>query len=264
MEKWEKLLTFAMPFIKMLAILLIGHIIIKIFLKFIKKVLNRSKFDESLKKFIIKTTNIVSHVLIILSALNSIGISTTGVLAALSAAALAVAVALKDSLSNIAGGILLLISPRFATGDFIETSSESGTVLTVDLLHTTIKTPDNKQISIPNGTLINCNIINYSREPLRRVDITFSVAYENDVEHAKAIVLKVIKRHPLILNAPDAPVARVMSYGDSAVNIISRCWCNNENYWNIYFDLTEQVRAEFENEGISIPYNQLDVHIKER
>lgn len=257
----EALKEYIVPLIRMVLTLVIGHVIAAYLVRLLKKALGRSKTDPSLADFLAKTLNIVMHVLIILSALSSIGISTTGILAALSAAAVGIAVALKDSLSNVAGGILLLIAPRFSTGDFIEAGGQSGTVLHVDLIHTTIKTPDHKQVSIPNGLLVNNEIINYSREPKRRVDITFSVAYEADAQKAKAVIQNVIRAHELTLSEPE-PEVRVISYGDSAVNIVSRTWCLTENYWTVFFDLTENVRTALEAEGIPFPYNQLDVHIK--
>lgn len=263
MLTWEKILDFAKPFIKMALILIIGHFIVVYIEKIIKRAFERTKLDESLAAFLTKTFNIVMHLLIILSALNSIGVSTSSIVAALSAAVVAVGVALKDSLSNVAGGILLLVSPRFHAGDYIETENDGGTVIKVDLLHTTVRTVDNKQVSIPNGVLINSHITNYSREPKRRVDITFPISYEADVEEAKRIIRQTISKHSLILNDPEEPLVRVIGYEDSSVNIVTRSWCNNTDYWTVYFDLTEQVREALEREGITIPYNQLDVRIKE-
>lgn len=260
---WETVSTWLGPLLKCLGVLVIGHYIAVYVLKLVNRGFKKGNLDVSLTKFISKTLNIVMHVLIILSALSTIGISTSGILAAFSAVALAVAVALKDSLSNVAGGILLLISPRFATGDFIETESESGTVLSVDLLHTTVLTPDHKQVSIPNGLLINSHITNYSVEPQRRVDITFPIAYEADVEKAKRVILAVIEKHPLVLSEPAAPLVRVSGYGDSAVMMLTRSWCNTADYWTVHFDLTEQVRKALGENDIQIPFNQLDVRILE-
>ena len=249
------------PVIKLFIIIVIGHILSKILIRIIKRAFARTKMDISLKNFTLKAISIICHILIVVSALSSIGISTSGIIASLSAVGLAVAVGLKDSLANVAGGILLLISPRFTTGDYIETADDSGTVIEVDLLHTIIKTPDNKQISIPNGILVNNHITNYSIEPVRRVEIFFPVPYECDVEKAKDIILSVIASHNMVLREPDEPMARVLSYEDSFVKIVSRCWCNTENYWTVFFDLTEKVRSELNKCGIDIPYNKLDVTI---
>ena len=259
---WIKLFSGAVPLIKMILILIIGHVVIAFIMKIIKRALSKTKLDKSFTTFIAKSFKIIMNILVILSALNSIGISTTGILAAMSAAAVAVAVSLKDSLSNVAGGILLLIAPRFSTGDYIETSGDSGTVLSVDLLHTTIRTPDNRQISIPNGALVNSHITNYSRENTRRVDMTFCISYESDADLAVKIIKKTIASHPAIIDEPAEPMVRVHSYGDSSVKIIARGWCKSSDYWDVYFDLTEQARRALEENNIYFPYNQLDVHIK--
>ena len=249
------------PCIKLFIIIVVGHILSKILIHIIKRAFLRTKMDISLKKFTLKAISITCHVLIIVSALSTIGISTSGLVAALSAVGLAVAVGLKDSLANVAGGILLLISPRFSTGDFIEAENDCGTVLTVDLLHTVIRTPDNKQISIPNGVLVNSHITNYSIENTRRIDFSIPVPYECDVENAKKILIETINSHGLVLKEPAEPLVRVLSYKDSSVEVVCRCWCKTENYWDIYFDLVEQSRKNLETHGISLPYNKLDVTI---
>ncbi len=261
---WAAIWSVVLPILKVAAILIIGHFLIVYAVKLVRRWFDKSSLDPSLISFLTKAIRIILYVLLAVSALGSIGISTTGIIAALSAAGLAVAVALKDSLSNVAGGILLLVAPRFSTGDYIEAGGNSGTVVKVDLLHTLIRTVDNRQVSIPNGVLINSHITNYSREAVRRVDITFQISYEADAEKAKEIALEIIRAHSFTLTSPDAPMARVSGYGDSAVDITTRTWCKSENYWALYFDLMEQVRAAFEANGISIPYNQLDVHIKDK
>lgn len=257
-----KLWGYAVPFVKMSLILIIGHFLIVYLQKIFERASEKSKLDPSLIRFTHKTINIILHLLLIISALTTIGVSTTGLVAAFSAVAVGVSVALKDSLSNVAGGILLLISPCFSTGDYISANGDEGTVISVDLLHTTILTIDNKQISIPNGALINSHIINYSHENNRRVDIIFPISYEADIKQAKQLAIDIIENHPLTLHEPEEPFARVKSYGDSAVNLLTRAWCRTENYWNVYYDLTENIREAFEENGISIPFNQLDVHIK--
>ena len=262
MFSWDKIKIYANPLIKMFLIIVIGHIIARILIRIFRKAFERSKIEQSLAKFFLKTINIVFHVLIFMSALSSIGVSSSGVLAALSAAAVGVAVALKDSLSNVAGGILLLVSPRFVTGDYIEVQGDSGTVISVDLLHTTIRTPDNKQISIPNGLLLNNHITNYTSEPLRRLDITVPVSYEADIDKAKTIIEKVILANELVLSEPEKPVVRVIGYGESSVNIVARIWCNKDDYWSIHFYLMENIMTSLKKDGIEIPFNQLDVHIK--
>lgn len=264
MFSWENIEQYVNPFIKMVLILVVGNIAIRILMRIINKTFEKSKLDRSFTGFAGKAIKIVMHLLVIMSALAAIGVSTTGILAALSASAVAVAVALKDSLSNVAGGILLLVSPRFLYGDYIKVDNDEGKVIRVDLLHTTILSVDNKQISIPNGVLINSHIINYSKEEKRRVDLKFPIPYETDAEKAKTVVRTTFENHELVLSDPETPVARVMEYADSAVIIVGRCWCKTDDYWDVYFDLNEQVRVSLANEGIIMPYNQLEVTIKER
>jgi len=255
---------FLKPIIKALLILAIGHFAVVYIVRLIKKAFKRSNMDISLISFLIKAIQVVLYLLIVMAMLSSLGISTGGMLAALSAAGVAVAVALKDSLSNVAGGILLLISPRFATGDYIKTGGDEGTVQKVDLLHTNILTVDNRSVSIPNGVLINNHITNYTHENKRRVDITFSVSYDADTNAAKGIIKDTILNHPLTLKEPDEPLVRVSGYEDNGVNIATKTWCKTNDYWDVYFDLTEQVREALYSNGIEFPYNQIDIHIKEK
>ncbi len=260
---WASILAFLMPFLKTLIILLLGHFLIKYAVKLTTRAFSKSKFDPSLVKYCINALRIVAYIFIILSALDGVGVSTSSIVAALSASALAIGIALKDSLSNVAGGIWLLFSPRFATGDYIAAGGDEGTVLSVELLHTTLQTVDAKVISIPNGALVNSHIINYTRENKRRVDITFPIAYEADVKVAKQVAYDTIVSHPMVLTEPDKPFVRVHSYGDSAVNLATRTWCKSADYWTVYFDLIENVREAFDQNNIAIPYHQLDVHIKQ-
>ena len=176
----------------------------------------------------------------------------------------AVALALKDSLGRNAGGIIILITKRFETGDYIEITGDEGTVTQVDLMHTTLKTLDNRHIVIPNAVAVNSRIIDYSSEDLRRLDIVFGIGYSDDSKKAEQIILDTVKNHSMSLNEPDEPFARVTGFGESAVEITLRVWCERANYWQLKFDLLEQIKAEFDKNGISIPYNQVDVHIKEK
>ena len=243
-------------------IILVGLIAIKIIKKIVKKALLRAKvgLDISLVNFIVRAIGICLKVLLVLSALTTLGISTTGIVAAFSACAVAISLALKDSLSNIAGGIMMLISRPFATDDFIEVGGNSGKVLKIDLVHTTLLTPDNRQVVIPNGQLMNMTITDYSKEATRRMEIKFSIGYNDDVELAKKIITETINAHELALKDP-APFIRVTEYGDSAIVITMRAWCESANYWTLHFDLLEQIKVEFDKNGITIPFNQLDVHL---
>ncbi len=262
MIDWIKVRTFLSPFLKTVVILLVGYFVIRFAKWLLSRALKKTKLDPSLVKYSIKAITILLDVFVVLAALDSLGVSTSSVVAALSAGALAVGIALKDSLSNVAGGLWLLFSPRFSTGDYIATEGDEGTVVEVELLHTTLRTADAKIVSIPNGALINSHIVNYTQNNQRRVDMEFPISYEADVKLAKKIAYDTVAKHPLILPETAEPFVRVRSYGDSAVNLIARVWCKNEDYWTVYFDLLEDVREAFTQNGIQIPYNQLDVHIK--
>lgn len=243
-----------------LAILILGWIIAGIIKKVMVKALKKAKLDESFKKFLVKAVNIVFKTFVVLSAVSNLGISTTGLVAALSAAAVAISLALKDSLGNIAGGILMMITRPFSTGDFITVDGESGTVLNIDLIHTVLRTPDHRQVVIPNGQLVNKTVTDYSREEIRRVDVAFAISYESDVEVAKALIMDVIDSCEQALMDPK-PFARVTEYCDSSVTVTARVWCASADYWEVKFRLLEEVRALFKVNNIEIPYNKLDVHI---
>ena len=248
------------PIIMAGVVLVVSLIVLMIISKILKKALSKTTLDISLQKFFVKTLNIVGVVLIAICVLSTAGVSTTGLIAGFSAAGAAVALALKDSLSNIAGGIVLLITHPFVTGDFIEIGSYSGTVKEIDILQTTLTTADNKTIVIPNGLLSSDEVVNYTKEPTRRVDLTVSVSYDNDIELAKKSVIKAAKGISLVLSDPE-PFVRVSEYSDSSVNLAVRVWCKTEDYWEVHFTMIEKMRESFEKDGIEIPYQRLDVNI---
>ena len=242
------------------AILVLGWLLIKLVKRILKKTFEKTELDVSLEKFIISVVDICLKILLVICALSALGISTTGLVAAFSAAAVAVSLALKDSLGNLAGGILMLLTRPFKTGDYIEADGYSGTVLQIDMIHTTLRTPDNRQVVIPNGQLVNKTIVDYSKESTRRMDLQFGISYDNDPELAKKIILDCALAHEFTLTDPE-PFVRVTEHADSAVIITMRVWVKSENFWALHFDLLEKVREEFDKNGISIPYNQLDVHV---
>ena len=243
-------------------IIIVGFLLAKLLRSIVKKHLAKTKLDESLVSFIITTVSICAKVVIILTALANLGVSITGLVAAFSAGAVAVALALKDSLSNIAAGIVMLMSQPFSTGDFIDVDGcvSGGKVLKIDIIHTTLLTPDNRRIIIPNGQLVNKTVVDYSKEKTRRLDLKFSISYDSDVARAKEVIKEVIDAHPSALKDP-APFVRVSEYADSGVVITVRAWSKVEDFWGLHFDLLENVREAFDKNGITIPYNHLDVHI---
>ena len=242
------------------AILVLGWLLIKLVKRILKKAFEKTELDVSLEKFIISVVDICLKILLVICALSALGISTTGLVAAFSAAAVAVSLALKDSLGNLAGGILMLLTRPFKTGDYIEADGYSGTVLQIDMIHTTLRTPDNRQVVIPNGQLVNKTIVDYSKESTRRMDLQFGISYDNAPELAKKIIRECALAHEFTLTDPE-PFVRVTEHADSAVIITLRVWVRSENFWALHFDLLEKVREECDKNGISIPYNQLDVHV---
>ncbi len=260
---WSFLLAVGPRILAAALIVLVGLLLTKILVKIMKKPLEKANMDYSLKRFLIICVRVLCIVIIAISAMSALGISSAGLLAALGGAAVAVSLALKDSLSNLAAGILLLFSHPFATGDYIEADDLAGTVQRIDLVHTYMNTPDNRVIVIPNGQLITDNIINYSREEKRRVDLTFSIGYQDDVEKTKALLTEIAENHPLALQDP-APFIRVDQRAASSVDIVVRVWCKTADYWDLRYDLLEQGGDALDKAGVTTPYNQLDVHIVDK
>jgi small conductance mechanosensitive channel len=189
-----------------------------------------------------------------------LGVQMTSFIAILGAAGLAVGLALQGSLANFAGGVLLLLFKPFKVGDFIEAQGFSGSVNAIQVFNTVLKTPDNKTIIIPNGNLSNGAITNFTAEKNRRVDWTFGIGYSDDIKKAKEILVQLIKSDPRILDEPEAMVA-LSELGDSSVNFVVRAWVKLEDFWGVYFDIQEKVKLTFDEQGISIPFPQRDVHV---
>ena len=242
-------------------IFIAGFIVIVVVAKILKKTMSRTKLDVSLQGFFIKTVYIIGIVLLLICALSTAGISTTGLIAGFSAAGAAVALALKDSLSNLAGGIVLLISHPFVTGDYIEMGGKEGVVQQIDILQTILLTPDNKTVVIPNGLLSSDQVVNYTKQQTRRVEIDITISYDSDVEVAKKSALRAAQQEKLVLNSPEPPFARVFGYSDSAVVLRVRVWCKTEDYWNVYYNMTEGIRKCFIEDNVEIPYQKIDVNV---
>lgn len=240
--------------------LFIGYWLIKFILKITDKGLRKSKIDISLHSFIKSIINIGLRVVLFLTIASMLNIPIATFLAVLSAAGLAIGLALKDSLSNFAGGILILFFRPFGVGDYIESGGHSGTVREIQLLYTHLNTIDNKKVIIPNGDLANGKITNYSTEKDRRIDLIFKISYEDNFLKVKEILKEVICKNILIYKEPK-PFIGLQELGENSVNLIIKVWCSNKDYWDIYYYLQEEVKVAFDREGISIPYNQMDIHL---
>ena len=240
--------------------LLIGLFIVGRIEKVFHKIFRKQKIDETLTSFFLSLINISLKVLLIIIVITMLGIETTSIVAVIAAAGFAVGLALQGSLSNFAGGVLIVFFKPYKVGDYIEAQGFSGTVKAIQIFNTILKTPDNKTIIIPNGALSNGSITNYSTEQNRRVDFTVGIGYEDDFERAKLIVLKYIDSDSRILKDP-APFVRVTNLGASSVDITARVWCDRAEYGNVLIDLIENIKKEFDKNKISIPFPQTDVHL---
>ncbi|SFL71623.1 small conductance mechanosensitive channel [Gracilibacillus orientalis] len=240
--------------------LIVGLAIIKIIMKIVGNQMEKSKLDESLKPFLQSMMSIILKILLIISVISILGADITSFAAIIAAAGFAVGLAFQGSLANFAGGILLLTLRPFRVGDYIEGAGYGGTVKAIQILYTELTTPDNKVIFIPNGGLSNAGIVNYSVNSTRRVDFTFGVGYETDAQHVLHTLENVVNSHSAVLQDPE-PFIRLSAHGDSAVEYTVRVWANAEDYWDVHFDILEQVKIKFDQENISIPYPQMDVHV---
>lgn len=243
------------------AIIAVGFILMKVLIRILKKGLEHSRMDPVLHAFFINSTKVVLWITIFLTALNYLGIPPTAFLTVVGAAGVAIALALKDSLGNFAGGILIIITKPFSKGDFIEDLEISGKIQEIDLLYTTLTTFDNKIITVPNGKLANSTIINYTRADNRRVDCTYTIGYEADIAQAKDLLSVIAQSDPRIFHEP-APVIGVSGHQASAVALDFKVWCKTADYWDVLYFVNEQVKLAFDEAGINIPYPQMDVHIK--
>ncbi|MBO6879819.1 MULTISPECIES: mechanosensitive ion channel family protein [Winogradskyella] len=252
-EGYNIIIEFAPKLLAAILIWIIGLWIISLLLKGIRKAMNKANYDESLKKFLSNLLNWTFKIVLVVIVLGTVGIETASFAAVIAAAGLAIGLALQGSLGNFAGGVLIMIFKPFKIGDFIEAQGESGTVKEIEIFTTKLTTPDNKEVILPNGSLSNGNIINYSTEDMRRVDITFGVGYDSGIKQTKEVIMSVIERHPLILKEP-SPAIHVSELADSSINFFTRVWAKTPDYWAVKFDLIEQTKEALDAAGIDIPY----------
>jgi len=243
-----------------IAVWIIGGWIIKAISRGIEAALNKGGTDPSLMPFLTGMVNGLLRVMLVITALGMLGVEMTSFIAILGAAGLAVGLALSGTLQNFAGGVMILIFKPFKVGDVIEAQGYVGSVSEIQIFNTIMKTPDNKTIIIPNGGLSTSSMINYSTEATRRVDWTIGVGYGDDVDKARAVIKRLCDEDPRILKDPEVFIA-ISALADSSVNFTVRAWVNAADYWGVYFELNEKVYKTFANEGLNIPYPQMDVHI---
>lgn len=229
----------------------------------LSKGLDRSRIDKTVHGFLKSFVKVVLLCVIIIIVLSILGIPMTSIIAVVGSAGIAIGLALQSSLANIAGGVIVLMGKNFRVGDYVSINGTEGTVREITIFSTNIVSVDNKSIYIPNGTVSNATIINYTREKTRRVDHVISISYNNDAKKEISVILEVIKNNKLILSDPE-PFVRITAFSASSIDIVVRVWVNSADYWNVYFALLEDIKEAFDENDIVIPYNQLDVHIVEK
>ena len=242
-------------------LLFISFKIINFIAKKIEATTEKKHLDKTISKTVSYIFKLGMKCLVAVCLIGFVGIDTSGITALIASLGVCVGLAVNGALSNLAGGVLIIITRPFKVDDFIEAQGYSGTVEEIRMTATKVRTADNKVVYIPNGALSTGNIVNYSEKDTRRVDHTFSISYSNDFSKAKSIISEICEKHELILKDP-APTIRVSSHSSSSIDIVTRVWVNAGDYWTVHFDLLESVKTAFDEAGIEIPFNQLDVHVK--
>ena len=244
-----------------LIVLIVGFKIAKTVVKFVGKGKAFQKLDPSVQSFLKSAIKVVLYAAVISSTAIIWGIPTTSFLTIFASAGVAVGLALQGSLSNLAGGIMILVFKPFKIGDYIEGAGAAGTVSDITVMYTKLITVDNKVVVIPNGALTNANVTDYSTLPTRRVDLTISTDYRDDIDKVRKVILDVIMKNEMVKMDP-APFVRLVKHNESSLDYTVRVWTDTVNYWNVYFDLTEDIKKAFDENGISIPFKQVDVTLK--
>ncbi len=243
-----------------LVIFIVGRWIAKWITSTVRKLLARTEMEDTLERFLCNLLYAILLVVVVIAAINQLGIQTTSLLAVLGAAGLAIGLALQGSLSNFAAGVLIVGFRPYKVGDYIEGGGVAGTVVEVQIFTTVLKSPDNKKIIVPNSQIMAGEIVNYSANDTRRVDLVAGCGYDDDLDKVRQILESIVSADERILHDPATTIA-ISELADSSVNFVVRPWVNSSDYWGVYFDLTETIKKRFDQEGISIPYPQRDVHV---
>lgn len=256
-------INFAINVIIAIVIFIVGRLLIKATLKFLNRVLKRSNVDIGVVKFLHSCSNVLLHIMLLGIVCSQVGIKTTSVVAVVGSAGIAVGLALQGSLANFAGGVLILLLKPFTIGDYIVDggSGKEGTVQKIDLFYTHLVTADNKKVVIPNGQLANSNLTNITAFEKRRLDIEVGISYSSSIEKAKKIIEQIAKNDDRVLKQEEIFVF-VSSLDESQVTLGVRVWVKTEDYWNTRFDMNEKIKNRLDENGIEIPFNQLEVHVK--
>ena len=234
-------------------ILAVGSFLIKKLLKLLKKSRFINRLEGTAQTFTLSFFKIGLYVLLVISVITILGVPTASIVTVLASAGVAIGLALQGALSNLTGGIMLVIFKPFKLGDFVTASDVSGTVIEVSLFYTVLLTPDNRKVTVPNGNLMNTSITDYSSEEFRRVDLAFSCSKTESPSKVQDIIMNVLKSHEKVLSAPSEPFARLSGGTNEAMEFAARVWCKNADYWDVYFDITQKVTEAFAENGIRVP-----------
>ena len=244
-----------------LLIFIVGKYLVGVITRLVKKLMEKAHMDKILVNFIGSIIKTVLFLFVVIAALDQLGVNTTSLIALIGAAGLAIGLALQGSLQNLASGVMLIVFRPFKDGDFVEAGGTMGVVEEIGIFTTRMRTGDNKEVIVPNGQIFGGIITNYSKRDTRRVDMVFGIGYGDDIRKAKEVITSIIEADERILKDP-APLIAVGELADSSVNFNVRPWVKSGDYWSVYFDLNEKIKMAFDDNGISIPFPQMDVHIE--
>ena len=256
----DLLIQYGINFMWALVILIVGNFIVKLIAGSISKVLKKRRMDKAVIDFINAIVRYLLFIVVLMAALGKLGIQTASVVAVIGAAGLAVALALQGSLSNFAAGVLIVAFRPFKSGDYVEVGGVAGSVDSIQIFQTVLKSPDNKMIVVPNSSIIGGPITNYSRHKTRRVDLVIGVSYKADLRKTKQVLRDVLDKDERVLKDPE-PTIGVLALADSSVNFVVRPWVKTEDYWPVYWDLMLNIKEALDENGIEIPFPQMDVHL---
>ncbi len=259
--------TYAIPWVinivMALVIYIIGKMVVGIVTNLLRKVLLKAKMDDILINFVSSIISSLMILFVIVASLDQLGVDTTSFIALVGAAGLAIGLALQSSLQNFAAGVMLIIFRPFKAGDFVEAGGTAGVVEDISIFSTTLKTGDNREVIVPNGSIYGGTITNYSAKETRRIDMVFGIGYDDDIRLAKEIIREVVSADDRVLKEIDTLIA-VAELADSSVNFAVRPWVKSADYWGVKFDITEKIKLAFDEQGISIPYPQMDLHLNKQ
>lgn len=259
----DQIIAFGWKLLAALLIWFIGKKVIKVILHVLEKTFKRGNMEASVSIFLMAVIKAILYGILVLIIIDKVGVNTSSLVAVLGTATLSIGLALQGSLANFAGGVLILLMKPFRVGDYIITPDKEGTVTGLDIFYTRMLTADNRLVVIPNGTLSNSNIINVTHEPVRRLDLSVSIDYSENIKKVKEILERVINEHELVLKDHEAQIF-VNNFDPSAINIGIRMWVKTEDYWILKWDILEKIKEDFDANDVTIPFDQLDVNITNR